>query len=660
MEDDMAGRSENGLTLVCVAMAQYDCTSRYRVLPKAERLLRAVSKALSSNSTIIVNKPLSELPAELAQALPRGELAGRSLIVIWSGHGVTAGGGSLRLIVRNTVEPTINDTYQPSALAELAAYTGASQILFIIDTCQSAAGLMPTLQTVQEVTDAAMKSEDVWIGVLAASQSYGKARDGALLSHLRHILSKGPKTAEQRIVWSPYNRFIRGDEFLHTVTTEWPNNDPQQRIRPATSGQGRGLIPNPCWVENAPNTLVAHLVLSSRGADPKEEAWYFSGRRNFLEQIVQRVKDRVPGIIVITGPAGAGKSAILGRVGALSDRKERKAMRVHGALDDDSIDPGPGSVDANLNLRNMTSDDLIRQLGSQLRPGARNIWALMDWSAQQSQRGRTPVVLLDGLDESGAEARRVAEDVARLGQVCCVCVTTRSFESGAGAMTDSRPLPHLLAIPSSVILDLATEDLEVVRDDIRIYIRKRLAGSLADLPLDAMANAVTELALDDMQGGSFLLARVLTSQIRENPGIDPKELAHSLEQAFEEDIKRWPQIERDGCIVEDGARDLLFALAFAAGDGFPARDVWPVVATALNEQRTEFDEIDVYNLIGRYGKYYGRYIVAASEDGQAVYRLYHRRLVDHLRGAIEIEDDRAVTVYRAMQELAARQIGVGR
>jgi hypothetical protein len=174
-----------------------------------------------------------------------------------------------------------------------------------------------------------------------------------------------------------------------------------------------------------------------------------------------------------------------------------------------------------------------------------------------------------------------------------------------------------------------------------------------------MAGEVAQLAMEDEQGGSFLLARVLTSQIREDPSTDPRDLSRSLEQAFEEDVKRWPEIERNGSTIVDGAHDLLFALAFAAGDGFPARDVWPVVATALSKHGTEFDETDAHNLIGRYGEHYGRYIVAASEEGQAVYRLYHRRLVDHLRGAAEIGDERAVRVYRAMAELAVRQMGLG-
>jgi hypothetical protein len=509
---------------------------------------------------------------------------------------------------------------------------------------------------VQTISDAAMKSEDIWIGVLAASQSYGKAREGVLLAHFRDLAGTGPRTAEQRSIWSPYNQFVRGDEFLYTLTAEWPANDPQQRLHPATSGQARDFIPNPCWVKNAPNELVAHLILAARGTDPGEEAWYFSGRRNPLSVIIQRIEDRTPGLLVVTGPAGSGKSALLGRIGALSDLKERTLMQEHGALEPNTLDPGQGSIKANLNLRNMTSDGLVRELGKQLGLSeVRTIWALMDWSAQQTA---IPVVLLDGLDEAGPEARRVAEDVVRLGQVCCLLVATRHFESGVESWATTKSLPQLLSGPHSTILDLADEDNDIVREDVKAYIRKRLTGKVAGAALEALTDEIGKLAMADKQGGSFLLARVLTSRVREDPAADPNKLSRSLEQAFEEDIKRWPEIKRNGSTVPHGARDLLFALAFAAGDGFPARDVWPAVATALNPHGTEFNETDIHALIGQYGEYYGRYIVASSEGGQAVYRLYHRRLVDHLRGTLEIEDERAVKVSQAIQELAARQMGL--
>lgn len=642
------------MALVGVAVAKYDCMERYGELPKCEEGLRALAKTLAGHTFLIVNPSVSDLTFRLVDALPKGGYKGRALLVVWSGHGVAVKGTHLRLVVRNTAEPTLTETYQPAALGELAANTGADQILVVLDTCHAAAGILPTLEAVQSVTEAAMKAEEVWVGVLATSQSYGRARDGELLSQLTELVLNGPRTAEERsTVWGPYNRFIRGDEFLHTLAAEWPMADPKQTLQPATIGKARNFIPNPCWAESAPEEVVAHLLLAARGADPGEEAWYFSGRESAMRTIVRRIRNRPPGLFVVTGPAGSGKSAILGRIASLSNEVERSKIRSWSGIPEESGDPGASAVNANLNLRNLTSEEVVYRLGRQLRrPDARTIWALMDCAAKES---RVPVVLLDGLDECGTEARRLAGDIVQLSQVACVIVSTRRFEAGFHGSSTARSLPHLLAGPSSTILDLAGEDKHALMKDLKLYAEKRLVAMAGEDARPALTDAVARLALDDAEGGSFLLARVLTSRIRDEPTIDPRSLHTSLEEAFEADVRRWPELERDGQVVVGGARDLLFALAFAVGDGLPARDVWPVVASAVSTNGTSFTNEDVRNLLGRHSGAYGRYIVAASEGGEAVYRLYHRRLVEHLRGSSAIGDERAVSVYRALEQLACHQ-----
>jgi hypothetical protein len=639
-------------------MGKYDHLDRYQELPKAGDLLQKIADKFPGSQPIILNEPIADLPGRLASVLPGDALDGRSLIVVWSGHGVEGKDSSLRLIVRDTDEPTLNGTYQPASLAELAALTGAAQILFVIDTCHAAAGILPIVASATMIHDAAMKTEDKWVGILAASQSYGKARDGVLLALLWDLLKDGPKDPKQQVVWSPYTEFICGGELVNALDAEWPGTDPQQQIYPATFGRARVFIRNPRWRENARSELVAHLLLAARGADPGEEAWYFSGRSGPLSTLIRSVNARQPGLTVITGPGGSGKSAVLGRIGALSDPVERARMQDHNALPADGPDPGEGSVNANLNLRNMTPDAFIRDLGARLGvPGASTIWALLDWAAQQEQ---TPVVLLDGLDEAGPEARRVAEEVMRLSQGCCVLVTTRDLESGVGSWATTKSLPHILTVSSGMILNLADDDPVAVYVGLVEYARKRLAGGVATAELDVLANEVARIATADEQGGTFLLARVLTTQVRENPGTKPTDLAQSLEHAFDGDLQRWPELARNGTPVLGAARDLLFALAFAVGDGFPTRDVWPLVASVLSQGGTAYTEDDLYALIGEYGEYYGRYIVVGSEDGQAVYRLYHRRLVDYLRGTFKIGDERAVKVSRALQELAERQMGLAR
>ncbi|MGI9099067.1 MAG: tetratricopeptide repeat protein [Solirubrobacteraceae bacterium] len=78
--------------------------------------------------------------------------------------------------------------------------------------------------------------------------------------------------------------------------------------------------------------------------------------------------------------------------------------------------------------------------------------------------------------------------------------------------------------------------------------------------------------------------------------------------------------------MPNAGRDLLAALAYSYGPGFPADDVWPAVAAALSDTEVSYERLDAYWALDQYR----RYVTASSLDGQAVYRL-HQRLAEALR-----------------------------
>lgn len=641
------------LTVVGVAIGAYEHSALYEPLTKTVKLVHEVSEILSADARLIPDPDYNGVRSGLRAALPIGSLTGRSLVVVWSGHGATVD-QKLRLVARDTGQPTEIDTFSPTVLAELAVRSGAGQILLIVDTCYAAAGVLPLLQASNLITDAAGQTPSIWFGVLAATMSYAEAVEGALLCHLREMLqSDSPDVCAA--VWSPHNQYLRGDEVLWGLVQAWRSGD-DQRPHQANQGHAQPLLLNPRY-SPAGEFLVAHLLAASRGADPGEEAWYFSGRRDTLRQLVNRLGRQQAGFVIVTGPAGSGKSAILGRIAALSDPDERERILRNAPPDQTDTDPGERSVSAALNLRNKTPQDVIAELANRLGAGeARTIYALLDWAAQQPA---PPVLVIDGLDEAGPQARLIAADIIRLSEVCCVLVATRPFESGSALAGQPESLPHLLAAADSLVLDLGATGPDEIRADVEEYVRRRLASmQLTSSQRTDAVGRITSMAVDDPQGGVFLLARALTAHAQ-GDGLDASQLPSSIEEAFDLDLDRWPELTRDGVEIPGAARHLLYALAFAAGSGMPARDVWPVVATALRDGNFEFRDSDVYTLLGTLGDAYGRYVVSTSEDGQAVYRLYHRRLVDHLRGPLDIEDARSVRVFAALRELAEQQLREG-
>jgi tetratricopeptide (TPR) repeat protein len=354
-----------------------------------------------------------------------------------------------------------------------------------------------------------------------------------------------------------------------------------------------------------------------------------------------------PGVFVITGPAGSGKSAIAGRIVSLSNPAQR--ARLSGAAPLDSPDPGEGAVDAQVHARRLTVDQVVEAIDHQLvlhgllaprsGGGTRNRGELL---AGLERLDRCPLVVLDGLDEAGEEAWAIAKDViGLLAGSACLLIATRWLPSKTQGEPD---LMQALA-PQSMI-DLGAPDLaEQTQHDVAAYVRKRLAGHDPDrMDASKVAEAILRFSAQGNEG-AFLLAQVTTSQLRAAP-IDTSvpgwegALSRSLEEAFDRDLVR---IEDP-----DGVRELLAALAWTYGSGLPD-DLWPVVATALSSTGRPYSRLDVHTVLGSAG----RYIVEDGDGTRAVYRLSHQRLVKKLHLPAK---PRELDAYHAQAARVARAL----
>jgi hypothetical protein len=151
--------------------------------------------------------------------------------------------------------------------------------------------------------------------------------------------------------------------------------------------------------------------------------------------------------------------------------------------------------------------------------------------------------------------------------------------------------------------------------------------------------------------GGFLYARVITSQLREQPlntsvpGWEDQ-LAVTVTAAFDRDLRALT----GGGTAEVAARHLLTALASSYGAGLPARDVWPALASALLSEGG-YDDGDVDWVL----QVLGRYVIESGEGGVAVYRLFHQELVDHLAS----DPDQGRRIDLAVGRLLVDQSGHG-
>jgi len=397
-------------------------------------------------------------------------------------------------------------------------------------------------------------------------------------------------------------------------------SEPRQRPQKLSFGLVSDLVRNPFFEAGRSDEVVEHLLQAARGGSNADEN-FFTGREAALARIVGWMRQRRPGLFVITGPPGSGKSAILGRILSLSSETERKRVLQNGRVPP-NLDPGQGSVDAHLQARKTTveaaTQDLLKRLG--LDP---KNWenGLLFEAERRCHEGNPLVLAIDGLDEAGSASRDLATRILKpLAQYALLIVATREVPS-----FEQESLITLLGTPADK-LDLAEED-EGTRRDIHAYVLRRLQGISAGMDASLVANAITTVG---EAAESFLFARLVTSQLREKP-VDTSRagwdlsLAPSVESALERDLQG-VEIEIGGQPHRTAARELLFALTLAYGSGFPPDDVWPAVATATSETGIKYGRANIYETVAQLA----RHVITGMCGDQPVYRIAHQKLIEYL------------------------------
>lgn len=606
-------------------------------LPRAVADTQALADLLASRhgfqTRVLADLSRGDLIDAAEESMAEGSAAGAVLILGWTGHAKLGPDGTLRLMGLNSKGQDV-EVAQAGQLGEWAARTGARQALVIVDTCYSGGGMVDAVQRALAVDAGRRSPGAVWFGVIAASQADERSREGALAAALRQLLEHGPRQPDFR--WDRTRPRIRGDDLIQALLADWPESlhQPHQ----AQSGPvWEDLVRNPLHVEGLRDRPLEHLLQAARGGTGEES--FFVGREQALEQLVTWLSRSLPGAFILTGPPGCGKSAIVGRLVSLSASGERrKLLSAHSVPP--SQDPGENSIDAQLQARGLNveaaSENLAGQFG--LAEGL-GVFGLLAHLRQCRQGGDPAVIVVDGLDEARETARDLAAElIIPLAREALVIVATRDL-----VLRDTTLLK--LLEDATVTLDLGVHPESTLRD-IRRYVHRRLEGISAEMDPERVADEVVELA-GRASEASFLLARLITSQLRDHP-IDTLEKGWQLsvsttaENAFEHDLHSVVLVI-DGKPQPTAVRELMGALAFAYGAGMPADDVWPAMATAASSLGLTYTRDHAYQVITALG----RHIVASTEADQPVYRIAHQHLVDYLTAqAMRQARDPALRVLR--------------
>jgi hypothetical protein len=378
-----------------------------------------------------------------------------------------------------------------------------------------------------------------------------------------------------------------------------------------------------------------HFIPKAQGAEYGEVAWYFVGRHAERQEIAGWLRDTPNGMLVVTGPAGSGKSALLGNVLVHANPTLRDLLVRSGQLEAAEPDEAPpAAFDVVVHLTGVTTGELVGRLAAAAGLEPPQQWIEsggIDWLLDGVRdRGRPFTVLVDALDEAQEPATiagSVLRRVAALPDARVVVGTRASTREGPDepAPADEDLIDALGRAPT-------TRSLVVDRDPAAIagYVHRRLSAARTHGLLDgtdADLAAVAALIRGDDRGRQFLFARLAVHEILARPHLVHPDRRAELVTLLGGDHRGMfaAAVARLVALTPTFA-PLLEALALSRGRGVPRADrIWVIMAGALAEPGVQPTEADIDDLLVAAAPY----IMLDVEDDQAVYRLAHRTFQEH-------------------------------
>jgi hypothetical protein len=406
------------------------------------------------------------------------------------------------------------------------------------------------------------------------------------------------------------------------------------------------------------------LARASGRPDATDSGWYFSGREA-LSRTVNDFLAHGQGVLVVTGTAGTGKSAVIARTVTLTDpaflADPRYTEAVRQAQATESLPP-PESVDVAVTARNKDSTDLLTYIltatGTRpgpVLPGVNRTPALRDQLLGVIGGRRVDdlpfTLVIDGFDEANDPIRLVTDLVVPLTQatddtgrrLVRLLIGIRSPRPTDPNDDEGRNSHSRADRTDPVLLDLllratATRQPVICRTDgpdastdIADYVDALLARGRGRYATTVSGRREAAQVIASHVTPSFLDARLAAGRLLDlaaPPSLDDASWLASLSEGTV------GQLRLD--LIEVATADLpphlllavLRAAAFALGNGVPWGDVWPAMTRAvLGEPLTEADSVITHVLHSRLGGY----LLRGAEDGRIVYGPAHDRLAHVLR-----------------------------
>ncbi|WP_322003278.1 caspase family protein [Marinobacter alexandrii] len=628
--------------LVAVGNYKYPTYAQLKVAPKAAKHL---AQSLQDGgyrleySQLLAGGEKADIAHHVRQWFREAD-ADDTLFFFWTGHGVSDAEGHY-LITYETPHMSLDGevAFAASTLGTMVAKSPADKILVVLDTCYSGAGAADIAKSIATVlaTRIPIPGRSRSVAVIASAHPLQKAQEGRLSTVLTEILT----TPLAPRPWSD------NDQYIHTnLLAEALEKILDNPLGYKADGAQQGFIPNPRYFGALPpediETRRKQLAISeteqsflsvSRGIElDAMDGCLFTGRQRLLRVLVDWMASERRGMTILTGPPGAGKSAVLGHLLALSDSENRdKALQNQNFQCRRGVPP-PKGIDVAIYARNKTLSDCIGGLANGLKIdlsgkdqfSQETIHALRALLEKIRIIGskRRLTFLIDGLDEARrghaiAIGARLLKPLSEIPKVGVLVGVRRNPEGRILADTEDRHKELRVLFGDETIIHDIEDETDTYLDMVN-YISRRLLSSKHQYrgtrQIESAANTVAMQA-----NGIFLYARIVSRTLMDSDQLD-EPLPDSALSAFVADLTY--RFEANQVQVHD----MLRALAWSEGKGL-TRQVWPLIASALSPDGAVYSDNDVSWVLGNAGAH----IIEHGENGQAVFQLEHQVFLDYFR-----------------------------
>jgi WD40 repeat protein len=560
----------------------------------------------------------------------------------FAGHGATVGRDRHYLFCWDSQEDDLAaSAIATEDLARILCRGRLNHLLLILDTCAGGAGSADAVTLALQAVAYRQSGDDNSTGLwfLASARRKDTADDGAFVECFCASIAAAVERTGQR------QRYVDLSTLVSAVNERFESIRVGQRAELA-GGLVTGLapfIPNAGFREELPpvgtdleiqrrvadRDLADHFGPRSRGVEyESEQGQYFSGRNRVLSELVSWITavEADGAGRIITGNPGCGKSAVLGRIVALSNSDYRARIDLSTA-DLATIIP-ENSIAVAVHARHKALEEVVTKIAAGLGFDADGPAALLQELSRHERSEPSIVIVVDALDEAGSgtaadagargEPRRIARELLRpmseIATVKLLVGTRRELLTSLG--TTFRTLD----------LDMPTYRAD---EDVAGYVRQVLLAADEPEILTPYRNMV-ELAQQIGEGvahrasGVFLVARMTARSLRSAPLVDTSEpgwiegLPSEIGAALDDFLARFGSDELR-------VRRMLLPLAFAEGQGLPRGKIWTRLASELSGVRCTEEDVSWALDVA------APYVSEVTEGAWSVYRLFHQSLAEHLR-----------------------------